>query len=155
MTRLHHVNIVVADMERSLGFYRDLLGMRATFDIELEGKWIETVVGLPGATARCVFVQPDGGGGRIELLEYRAPIGKSVPENSVANTPGIRHLAIEVDNLETVFSRLNDAGVPVFSEPVAVPFRLVDGIRKRLAYTLDPDGVIVEFCVHELDHGTT
>lgn len=152
MTRLHHVNIVVADMERSLGFYCGLLGMRATFDIDLEGGWIETVVGLPGATARCVFVQPDGGGGRIELLEYRTPAGQSHPTNSAANTPGIRHLAIEVDNLETVFERLQNADVPVFSAPVTVPFRLVDGIRKRLVYTLDPDGVIVEFCVHELEN---
>ena len=149
MTRLHHINIVVTDMDRSLAFYCGLLGMRATFDIELEGQWIETVVGLPGATARCVFVQPDSGGGRIELLQYHFPLAESFAGNSQPHTPGLRHLAIEVDDLDELLTRLRAAGVPVFSDPVRVPFQLVDGIRKSLLYTLDPDGVIVEFCVHE------
>lgn len=151
MMRFHHLNIVVADMERSLAYYRDLLGMRQTFETELEGEWIDTVVGLPGARARCVFVQPEHGGMRLELLQYLEPCGSPLPATSQPNTHGLRHFAMEVEDLDTMVGRLRDAGLSVFSDPVRVPFTLVGGIRKSLVYTLDPDGVIVEFCHHALE----
>ncbi len=135
-------------MERSLGFYVGLLGMRQTFALTLEGEWIESVVGLLGARARCVFVQPAGGGCRLELLQYLEPRGLIVPENSLASTPGIRHFALDVSDLDAEYARLVEAGVDFVSPPVTVPFRLVDGIQKRLCYCHDPDGVIVELCEH-------
>ncbi len=141
--RVNHVNIVVADMERSLAFYVGLLGMRVTFEAELTGEWIETVAGLPAVSARCVFCQPSGGGTRFELLQYRTPPGQFLPEASLANTPGLRHVALEVDDLDALYARLHAAGVPFVSPPVAVPFSVV-GVRKRLCYLRDPDGALVE-----------
>jgi glyoxylase I family protein len=146
--RVNHINIVVADMERSLAFYVGLLRMRVTFERTLEGEWIEKVAGLPGISARCVFCQPDGGGARFELLEYQAPPGVSLPEDSLANTLGLRHIALEVDDLDALYERLVAAGVRFVSEPVTVPF-IVVGVRKRLCYLLDPDGVIVELGSYE------
>lgn len=148
---VNHVNIVVRNLERSLEFYEGLLGMRRTFSVDLEGAWIEEVVGLTGVFARCAFVQPDGGGCRIELLEYVAPEGKELMATSLAHTSGIRHLALEVKNLDAEFARLSAAGVPFLSPPVTVPFRLVADLQKRLCYCHDPDGVIVELCSHESD----
>jgi catechol 2,3-dioxygenase-like lactoylglutathione lyase family enzyme len=40
---VNHVNVVVADMERSLAFYVGLLGMRVTFETHLTGDWIDEV----------------------------------------------------------------------------------------------------------------
>jgi glyoxylase I family protein len=145
---LNHLNIVVSDMDKSLAFYVDVLKMRVTFDILLEGEWIETVVGLPGARAKCVFLVPDGGatnGGRLELLQYLKPEGSALPQNSLANTVGLRHLALEVDDIERWHQQLTQAGVVFFSEPVSVPFTLA-GMQKRLCYLHDPDGVIIEIC---------
>ena len=147
--RVNHLNIVVADRERSLAFYVGLLGMKITFETELVGEWIDTVVGLPGARAHCVFVQPVGGGCRLELLQYVTPEGETLPANRLANTLGLRHFALDVDDLEAVYSRLTSAGVEAISPPVTVPFRLMDGIQKRLCYLRDPDGVIVEICEHK------
>lgn len=141
--RVDHVNIVVADMERSLTFYVGLLGMQVTFEAELTGDWIETVTGLPGVSARCVFCRPSGGGARFELLHYRTPPGAARAADSVANTPGLRHVALEVDDLDGLHARLLAAGVPFISGPVAVPFSL-PGVRKRLCYLRDPDGALVE-----------
>jgi catechol 2,3-dioxygenase-like lactoylglutathione lyase family enzyme len=148
--RVNHLNIVVKDMERSLAFYVGLLGMRVTFETELVGEWIDRVVGLPGVHARCVFVQPDGGGCRLELLQYSLPAGAECPANSIANTPGLRHFALDVDHLDATFQRLTAVGVTALSPPVTVPFRLIDGIQKRLCYLQDPDGVIVEICEHSI-----
>jgi len=141
--RVNHVNIVVREMERSLTFYVGLLGMRVTFEAELVGEWIETVAGLPGVSARCVFCQPTGGGARFELLEYRVPTGLLLPEDSVANTLGLRHVALEVDDMDALYTRLVSAGVEFVSPPVLVPFS-VAGVRKRLCYLRDPDGALVE-----------
>ena len=141
--RVNHVNIVVRDMEQSLAFYVGLLGMRETFEAELTGKWIEIVAGLPDISARCVFCQPSGGGTRFELLEYRRPPGVSLPEELPANAPGLRHVALEVDDLDSLYTRLVSAGVPFLSPPVHVPFS-VAGVRKRLCYLRDPDGALVE-----------
>lgn len=146
--QVNHVNIVVADMERSLAFYVGLLGMRVTFETDLVGEWIDTVTGLSDASARCVFCQPSGGGVRFELLEYRVPHGVSFPENALAHTQGLRHVAIEVDNLDATYQRLADAGVDSVSPPVTVPFRIINGIQKRLCYLRDPDGAIIELCEH-------
>ncbi len=146
--RLDHVNIVVVDLERSLDFYVGLLGMEQTFTGDLRGEWIETLAGLPGASALCAFCAPPGGGTRLELLEYRAPTGKSLPENSLANTAGVRHLALEVDDIEGWHARLSGAGVRFVSAPVTVPFA-VGGARKRLCYLHDPDGVLLELASYE------
>ena len=141
--RVNHINIVVADMERSLAFYVGLLEMRVTFEAELTGEWIETVAGLPDVSAHCVFCQPSGGGTRFELLQYRTPPGLTLPEDSLANTRGLRHVALEVDDLDGLYARLTQAGVPFISEPITVPFS-VTGVRKRLCYLHDPDGALVE-----------
>ena len=141
--RVNHVNIVVREMERSLTFYVGLLGFRVTFEAELVGEWIEIVADLPDVSARCVFCQPPGGGTRFELLEYRVPTGVSLPADSVANTLGLRHVALEVDDLDALYTRLISAGVEFVSPPVLVPFS-VAGVRKRLCYLRDPDGALVE-----------
>ena len=148
---INHINIVVKCMDASLAFYVGLLGMRETFRCELEGGWIDTVTGLEGAKASCVFVQPLGGGCRIELLQYHSPTGGDLAANSQPNTGGIRHFALDVQDLDILVEQLKDSGTPVFSAPVTVPFRIVDNIQKRLCYTLDPDGVIVEFSQHHRD----
>ena len=109
-TYINHLNIVVADMERSLAFYVGLLGMRMTFETDLTGDWIDTVTGLAGVSARCVFCQPSGGGCRLELLEYRLPPGADPADNRLANTRGLRHLAIEVDDLDAAYERLTGSG---------------------------------------------
>lgn len=142
--RVDHINIVVSDMERSLAFYVGLLGMHITFEVELEGAWIETVTGLSGVSARCVFCQPLAGGARFELLQYRSPSGETLAATTLPNTAGLRHVALEVDHLDAWYTRLRAAGVPFLSAPVTVPFGVAGSVRKRLCYLHDPDGVLVE-----------
>src|SRR5829696_8948961 len=94
-----HINIVVADLERSVKFYTEVLGFRKTHDVYMEGDWIEAIIGLSGVKGLVAFVEPPGGGVRLELLEYKSPPGVALPENSRANTRGLRHIALRVDDI--------------------------------------------------------
>ena len=145
---INHLNIVVADMQRSLDFYVGLLGMRQTFEVTLQDTWLEEVTGCDDARAHCVFVVPDGGGCRLELLQYLSPEGTALLPNALPHTQGLRHFALEVTDLDGWHQKLSAAGVRFVSHPVTVPFRIVEGIQKRLCYCHDPDGVIVELCEH-------
>ena len=143
---IDHLNIVVADMERALKFYVGVLGFKQTKEVQLSGEWIERIVGLRGVQAHAVFIEPPGGGPRIELLSYETPVGVTLAENSRANTIGLRHFALRVTDIAATVAKLRANGVEVFSDPVRVPVGVVqfEAGSKTLAYILDPDGVIVE-----------
>lgn len=147
MIRIDHVNVVVQDVERSVRFYQELLGLRRGFERILEGTWVETVTGLTGARAHCVFMETDDPNVRVELLQYLSPEGAALPGADVPNSRGLRHFGLVVESiaaLESLASRLRAAGVPVFSDPVVVPFAVSNLGRKRLFYFHDPDGTILE-----------
>ncbi len=145
-----HINIVVADLERSVQFYTGLLGLKETRRARLTGAWIDAIVGLEGVEAEVAYVQPQGGGPRIELIQYRAPAGVACPENERPNTRGLRHIAFQIENMDGLYQRLSAAGVPFFGPPVEVPRGVVehDDGRKSLCYFQDPDGVVLELAAY-------
>jgi catechol 2,3-dioxygenase-like lactoylglutathione lyase family enzyme len=147
---IDHVNIVVRDIERSVAFYRDVLGFAITNRKDLSGDWIESIVGLKDVRATVVFVMPPGGGVRIELLQYHAPAGAEFPDHGVANAIGLRHFAFKVDDIDAVYERLLAAGVEFVGPPVTVPQGIVKTPDKRLCYFHDPDGVLLEITEYEV-----
>ena len=141
-----HINIVVADLGRSVRFYTEVLGFKLIREARLEGDWIDRIVGLNGVKGRVAYVMAPAGEPRIELLCYDAPKGEDPAANRRANTVGLRHIALRVDDLPAMAARLKAAGVVLFSEPVHVPAGVVrhDAGEKTLVYFSDPDGVILE-----------
>lgn len=149
---IDHINLVVSDLGRSVRFYTEVLGFVKTADVHMKGEWIETIIGLRGVEGRVSFVElPGGGGPRIELLQYVAPAGVSLPENSQANTLGLRHIAFRVEDIRAMAAKLAAAGVRRFSDPVQVPRGIVQFAAgdKTLMYFLDPDGVILELAEYK------
>ena len=151
MIRIDHINIVVSDMERSVRFYTELLGLRRGFATTLQGEWVERVTGLSGAVADCVFLETDDPTVRLELLQYRSPEGVALGPNRLPNTHGLRHLAFTVDGeaLAPLVERLRAADVEVVSDPVQVPFRVANLGQKRLFYFYDPDGAVIELAAYD------
>ena len=143
---IDHINIVVADLARSVAFYTEVLGFKEVRRAHLEGDWIEGVVGLEGVNAEVVYVKPRRGGPRIELIQYNAPAGKILPETAQPQTQGLRHVAFRVEDIEEAYYHFTDAGVEFIGPPTRVPESAVkhDEGRKSLCYFRDPDGVILE-----------
>jgi catechol 2,3-dioxygenase-like lactoylglutathione lyase family enzyme len=78
-----HVCIAVSNMEVSLPFYRDVLGLGVFFDIELEGPSMEVVTGEPGARGRMVGGMLGGTAVEQPTTWKNAPSG---PVNAVRMT---------------------------------------------------------------------
>lgn len=148
--KLDHVNIVVTDMAQAERFYGGVLGLRRGFECQLEGEWIERVTGVTGARAHCVFFEPEGGG-RVELLQYLSPEGEPLPANGLPFTPGLRHVAFQVEDLDALCERLRAAGIALVSAPVEAPFRVANAGRKRLCYFHDPEGVLLEAAEYRVE----
>jgi catechol 2,3-dioxygenase-like lactoylglutathione lyase family enzyme len=147
--KIDHINIVVADLERSARFYEQVFGLKRGFSATLEGGWIEKVTALQGVSASCLFLDNPEGGTRLELLRYDAPQGQESPLHSQPNAIGMRHIAFEVDDMAAVLDRLRALGHKPLSEPVEVPFKVGSLGRKHLCYFHDPDGTLLEIAAYE------
>ncbi len=142
ISRVHHTSFTVSDMERSLAFYRDLLGMEVIGDQGGRGGYLAEVVGFPDVDMRVVFVQPTPDSVHLlELIEYRSP--KGTPADVRTCNPGSGHLCLVVDDIHSEHDRLRSAGVKFASD---APVAILAG-RHKGGYTIyarDPDGVTIE-----------
>ena len=93
-----------------------------------------------------VYIVAPAGEPRLELLCYESPSGEVLPAHSLANTIGLRHIALRVKNIHAAVKRLRQAQVPIIGQTVAVPATAIthDAGQKILCYFLDPDGILLE-----------
>jgi len=137
----NHTSYTVSDLDRSLAFYRDLLGLEVVHQRpEITNAYWRAVVGFPDAQARDAFLKIPGSDHHIELIQYRHPLG--TPQTLTPNNPGSSHVAYYVDDLVPFFERLKAAGVQFISEPIY----LDEGPNKGgwALYMKDPDGIVIE-----------
>ena len=109
LDRIDHVNLVVEDLPRMMDFYRGLLGMRVIRQITIGGPWITTLTGLADVEADVVYLEPPSGP-PVELIRYRTPEGSRPADLGAPNTPGLRHVAFRVADLEAAVAALRAAG---------------------------------------------
>ena len=138
---IHHASRSVSDMDRSLSFYRDLLGMSVLLDAEMQGEMLEREVAMEGAKLRLVLLD-SGGPTHIELLEYYSPDGAPLPPDAVPADVGAHHVALLVDDIRGAHRELEAAGVRFTYPPQQVDAGHLAG--HWTAYCYDPDGMIVE-----------
>jgi catechol 2,3-dioxygenase-like lactoylglutathione lyase family enzyme len=140
MPSLQHTGLTVRDLERSLAFYRDVLGMELVFRQEKQGGYLAEIVGYPDAHVRMAHVAFPGDTHRVELFEYVTPPPRGRPGEP--RDVGITHVCVVVEDIESLYGRLVDAGVDFYSAPVAVDTGANAGGRG--VYLHDPDGVTLE-----------
>jgi catechol 2,3-dioxygenase-like lactoylglutathione lyase family enzyme len=148
---IDHITLVVGDLGRSVKFYTETLGFARTGQAYLEGEWVDRLIGIHSVKAEVVYLVPPNGKPRIELLSFKSPLGKIVSDNSLPNTIGLRHLAMEVEDIDRMYNRLKAAGAEMLSVPVSVPSDVESGkgTGKKLFYFLDPDGILLELAEYD------
>ena len=140
-TGVHHTGIIVRNLDRSIYFYHDVLGLPILSEPSpwFSGPELEQGVGVPGGSLRQCNLQ--AGDGVLELLEY----GNRPADNTEVqpqNRLGAMHIALRVDDIDATVAELKAKGVEFLSEPHIVDDGVLAGWR--WVYFHDPDGVTVE-----------
>jgi len=139
LTSVNHTSFTVSDVERSVKFYTELLGMKLISLAERPQDFCEKVTGIPGARMKTAYVE--GAGYNIELIQYIASPGKKLDTRN--NNVGSAHLCFNVDNLMEMYRDLKSKGVRFRGEVATVPAGPNKGAL--LVYLLDPDDNNLEF----------
>ncbi len=140
MTLVHHSAIVVTDVERSLTFWRDGIGLQETMNQGFDGDWI-SLFGAPANHLDSVFLgdpaRPDAG--VVELVSFQDLDAPEPAEPVGPPAPGFFLLSLYVD-LEATAARLEKLGFPL-GPRIEVP-----GLSGpvSMATVAAPDGVLVE-----------
>jgi catechol 2,3-dioxygenase-like lactoylglutathione lyase family enzyme len=139
-TAIVHTGLTVADLERSLRFWRDGLGMQEALSQEKEGGYLEAIVREPGAHVRMVQLEFPGGGERIELFQYLAPTGGHVSGRPA--DVGFSHVCVACADVDALLGRLVEAGGTPLGPVADVDTGANTG--GRCVYVRDPDGHVCE-----------
>src|SRR5207237_298849 len=118
LERLTHVGLCVSDLERSLRFYRDLLGFRSVKEIEVEGEPADTLLGLRDVKLRAAYLERDGV--TLELLRFARPPAPP-PRRRTLHEPGLTHLSFRVADLDATLAAVRAAGERVLDETLLRP----------------------------------
>ena len=105
---MDHVGVVVDDLAAATAFFVEL-GLKLQGEGPVEGGWVERggARGRPGGDRD--GGDPDGHG-RLELTKFHAPSGRSGDRHAPTNTPGIRHVAFAVADIDAVVASLRARG---------------------------------------------
>ena len=137
---LDHVAVTVSDMERSLAFYCDLLGLQEVERHHLEGEIISKMAGKPDVIMEVVRLEaPETPGVMLDLQQYVAPEGK-VSDAQLGDVAHA-HFCFGVPDVWAAYKDLTEKGVEFVSEPVS--FDLEWGIV-YVVFFKDPDGFVLE-----------
>jgi catechol 2,3-dioxygenase-like lactoylglutathione lyase family enzyme len=135
----NHVGLTVSNLERSVAFYRDVLGFSVQYERgEVTAEYMPRLVGLPGARLKIAGL--DIPGLHLDLIEYLAPAGATVASRTCDLGNG--HIGFTVDDMWAAYHQLVAAGVRFKSEPVSP----TQGPNKGgwAVYFTDPDGITLE-----------
>jgi len=116
ITKAHHTGLTVKSLDRSIAFYRDLLGFEVVFAWNPKAPYIGELVGYPGVDLHAAVLRIPHSDVFLELLEYRgvAQVGVDMANGNVGNA----HVAFNVDELDPLYERLKASGVESVSPPV-------------------------------------
>ena len=124
---INHVAVVVSDMEKALSFWRDALGihLHELRDVPAEKSQV-AFLPLAGAEVELVMPTTDDSG----IAKYLAKRG-----------PGMHHLCLEVDDIESMMAQLKAKNVRLINEE---PRLAADGKKYAFIHPESTGGVLVE-----------
>lgn len=139
---VHHACITVSDMEKSLAFYRDKLGMKEEMNLKFEAD--DVMMDLKGLKPKQHLVILSAGNVNVELIQYLEPKGKKDPRRTCDF--GTSHICFQVKDIKQAYEEMKRLGVDTFHKPP----EFIDESGGPLSgygyvYFRGPDHEIVEF----------
>lgn len=138
--KIHHHKFSVTDMDRSIHFYCNLMGLELSYDVERSNlPSYDAIMGYEDVRLRIAMLR-DKEGAEIALIEYRNPPCLKREQDNYYQ--GASQLCLQVDDIDADYKRLTDVGVPARSGPIDI---VREGkLVARALYIHDPDGIAVE-----------
>jgi len=132
---LHHVALVVTDLDAAIGFYTEHLGCKLVDQFEWQGDnpVVDSAIGLPGSAARGAMMQISNA--FVELWQYQTPPSRD--RRADPNDRGYSHIALQVQGIAEEHARLTAAGMTFVGPPV-------DFGNSSAIYGRDPFGNLIE-----------
>jgi catechol 2,3-dioxygenase-like lactoylglutathione lyase family enzyme len=158
VSRLIHVNVNCADLDRSLKFYTDVLGARVHEIMESGGVDLRPCMGVgetgaPHYRAALLYFGDARGGPYIDLVEWQYEDGSTERREGrpalEAQDWGLARVALEVPDLEEAYARVSDAGAEIVGPPQD---EQLGRWHMKLFLCRDPDGALLE--IVEFPEGT-
>jgi len=135
-----HTGITVSNLERSLAFWRDVLGFEFSHTAQQKGELAQEVTGVEGAEIKLAVLRaPDGH--KIELLEYLAPADRKRADIRPCDVGSV-HVALLVHDLDGVLERIAASDWKAAGKPQKLQSGPNAG--KRVVYVRDSDGTTIE-----------
>lgn len=137
------VGMTVSNLDRSVAFFRDVLGFEIVDRFEESGRDTELLTGVFGARTRTARLRL--GQEVLELTEFLAPRGRPYPADTRANDQWFQHVAIIVSDMDQAYARLRANGVTHASTgPQRLPDWNPNAGGIEAFYFRDPDGHFLE-----------
>ena len=137
LQRMDNVLIVVDDLEAAKAFFVEL-GMELEGETQLEGPWVDSVVGLKNVRADIAMMRTPDGHGQVELSKFHTPAAvRFGPEVVPSNTLGMRRIMFSVDDLDATLAQLRPLGASLVDEVAQYEDKY------RLCYVRGPEGILI------------
>ena len=135
-----HTGITVSNLERSLAFWRDVLGFEFSHSAHQKGDLAQEITGVEGAELKLAVLKTPGGH-NIELLQYLAPADRKHPNLRPCDVGSV-HVALLVNDLDAVLAQIAASGWEAAGKPQTL--NTGPNAGKRVVYVRDPDGTTIE-----------
>src|SRR5262245_54026296 len=119
ITTVHHLGLTVADLERSIRFYRDVLHLMLLGRRQADADYVakQTGYGSLRLDVASFRLAPDGEQ-LLQIAQYLTHSG--TPSDQASNRPANTHLCLVVDDIHAAYRDLKTKGVPFKSEPIEI-----------------------------------
>ena len=124
---INHVAVVVDDMDKSLSFWRDALGIR-----------LQELRDVPAEKSQVAFLPLAGS--EIELVKPTSD-DSGIAKYLAKRGPGMHHICVEVDDIEGMLAQLKSRGIRLINE---TPRLAADGKKYAFVHPESTSGVLVE-----------
>jgi catechol 2,3-dioxygenase-like lactoylglutathione lyase family enzyme len=136
----NHTGVIVTDLDRAVGFFRDLLGFEQLSRAPRDPALIGRMTGLPAPQVEIVYLQ--GPGHRVELIRYHTNGIRDVEQPCVYDD-GSAHIAIDVDDVDAAVAAAAGHGLEPVGEIIAIDHGPNRG--RKVVYLESPYGLLIEF----------
>lgn len=142
--KIIHVGLTVSNMEKSIEFYKNILGMTYEGELLMEGKETDLLFGRSNCKARVAYLS----GSKeincppIELIQFLD--SETYKMKSSLFQTSISEVCFEVKDIESVYQKLIESKVECLSRPQYFDFSKQGFGKSKALYFKDPDGITLE-----------